>query len=774
MIRSMLPLLLLLGCDPGAPPSEADLGAFELPPPPPGSGVMTLTGPTAVVSGDTVTFEVTAPDLQPGEQVELGSGTAEGPGMCPHRAQTGGSPCLDVTGRMRKLGVAQAVDDGGTVKAVFTLALTRIDPTLHLQAFFLNGASSATSNVLSVEIGQPWPELDPRVEELQILVDEQAATIAAQAALIADLSAAVTAVDGRAAQAELDIDALEGVDLAHATSLMGLGSDLAALSSSTDTRFTAADLAISAVDNRLDLAEMGFNTHTTRLDGLDAGQLSLQSAWMTESGRIDLLESGLTSLQVAHSDLNTSTDSRFTSFEANLGLTQGQLDMLELTVASQGLDLSALIGSTSSLAADLLSLQSTTSDHGVTLTTLTNDLGMLTSSVAGLSSTADDHQTRLTALEASTADIEALLPPAGALLGTLTTSTTIYVPSEYATVQAALDSLNHVRIAPNVEVTIQIADGTHAQPNRILVRHPDGARISLLGNPANADAVVLTFPGTSGIITNNNYSIGRIEGMHLQGTGNLGTGISAENSAVINIGGPLKVSGFNAGLVAADSSIIDRTDADPVTITGNRIGLMSTRTSTIIASAFTASNNLTQGFYAAETAMIWAHTTAAHDNGEVGYLATMNSTIQAHASTATGSVGAGFGATYGGTISAGFTSSQDNHQGFLAQHGSAIYALGAHASYNNNAGFFSQSQSSIYAVNTESDHNTTGGYVGHDSAYIDGSGASSHDNATYGVYSDGGGTYMFFPTATVTGNGVASFNVTTATNIPGMTVYTAP
>ncbi|HMV65542.1 MAG TPA: hypothetical protein PKA64_01735 [Myxococcota bacterium] len=216
MYRSLAALLLVACAAPDGP------SAFEMPPPPPGSGTMTLTGPAAFVSGDAVTFEVTAAGLQPGDVVELGAGTVEGPGICPHRAQTGGSPCLEVAGRMAKLGREVAFDDGGVVKARFALDWTSVDPVAYVQAFFLAGASSATSNVLAVVVQQPWPELDPRVDALEAAIADLQATVDAQAATITDLQAALGDADSRADTIAADVAALQA-------GLGDAGSDIDAL-----------------------------------------------------------------------------------------------------------------------------------------------------------------------------------------------------------------------------------------------------------------------------------------------------------------------------------------------------------------------------------------------------------------------------------------------------------------------------------------------------------------------------------------------------------------
>jgi hypothetical protein len=99
-------------------------------------------------------WSVSAPDLGVGVQVYLGWSESTGPGRCPFAGETGGTVCLDLAAPARLLAQATTVADpeGGAI-AVFdvTVPRTRVD-TLHLQAFSRDGASSATSATLAVDI----------------------------------------------------------------------------------------------------------------------------------------------------------------------------------------------------------------------------------------------------------------------------------------------------------------------------------------------------------------------------------------------------------------------------------------------------------------------------------------------------------------------------------------------------------------------------------------------------------------------------------------------
>jgi hypothetical protein len=177
MLKFGIPLLALFAC--GGGPSNPALGTSSTTPggafdvaPPPGAGGLVLTGPSQTVSGELVTFVVTASDLAVGDRVELGTGTGLGAGHCPYQRQTGGSPCLDILGRVQPLVDAVAVDVGGSVSASASVRLTESVDQIHVQAFLFRGGSSATSNTVTLDVTQPWAELDPRVDTLEQSVME--------------------------------------------------------------------------------------------------------------------------------------------------------------------------------------------------------------------------------------------------------------------------------------------------------------------------------------------------------------------------------------------------------------------------------------------------------------------------------------------------------------------------------------------------------------------------------------------------------------------------
>ncbi|MGD9808892.1 MAG: right-handed parallel beta-helix repeat-containing protein [Deferribacterales bacterium] len=62
---------------------------------------------------------------------------------------------------------------------------------------------------------------------------------------------------------------------------------------------------------------------------------------------------------------------------------------------------------------------------------------------------------------------------------------------DFASLNDALAYLNNYRLAPNVTVTIQIADGTYAVTNTINPNHPDLSNIRITGNTTDHTKVIL-------------------------------------------------------------------------------------------------------------------------------------------------------------------------------------------------------------------------------------------------------------------------------------------
>jgi hypothetical protein len=99
---------------------------------------------------------------------------------------------------------------------------------------------------------------------------------------------------------------------------------------------------------------------------------------------------------------------------------------------------------------------------------------------------------------------DVLLPTDIGALTVLSASKTINVPGDYSTIQAALDSLKNVWIPKDVTVTIQVAAGNYTITSPIIITHPCGNQIQLIGaSPATTSITgVGSVSGQAG-----NYSV---------------------------------------------------------------------------------------------------------------------------------------------------------------------------------------------------------------------------------------------------------------------------
>jgi hypothetical protein len=145
----------------------------------------------------------------------------------------------------------------------------------------------------------------------------------------------------------------------------------------------------------------------------------------------------------------------------------------------------------------------------------------------------------------------------------LSASVVVNVPGDAPTVAAALARFNGIAIPPGVAVTIRIAAGTHVEPARVRVAHPDGERISIVG--AGRQSTIIDAPsGFLQVVT----KFGRIDGMTAQGSGS-SAGVSVDGGLSI-VGGDVEIRGFENGIDAFSGTVIVEPGA---TIAENVIGV---------------------------------------------------------------------------------------------------------------------------------------------------------------------------------------------------------
>lgn len=187
-------------------------------------------------------------------------------------------------------------------------------------------------------------------------------------------------------------------------------------------------------------------------------------------GRLDEIKNYLNNILTSELDVHTHTKTQITDFAHKLTHASGGADAL--TPADIGAAPSAhshgLI--TSDGKAGILSNMAL-----YTISSGVIDAGTLPIAAGGTGgTTAATARANLEAAAAS--DLAAHLAET-----VLKTNKTINVPGNYSTIQAALDSLEYTWIPKYVTVTIQVAAGTYTHTSPIVIDHPCGSQIQIVG-----------------------------------------------------------------------------------------------------------------------------------------------------------------------------------------------------------------------------------------------------------------------------------------------------
>ena len=104
-----------------------------------------------------------------------------------------------------------------------------------------------------------------------------------------------------------------------------------------------------------------------------------------------------------------------------------------------------------------------------------------------------------------------------AALNNIVADTTINVPSDFATIQEAVDSLAQSRISNDVTVTIKVADGTYTLTSSIVANHPYGDRIRIIGNETTPDNCIITVSGAptfDAFVVSVGHTLGYLNGFY--------------------------------------------------------------------------------------------------------------------------------------------------------------------------------------------------------------------------------------------------------------------
>ncbi len=183
--------------------------------------------------------------------------------------------------------------------------------------------------------------------------------------------------------------------------------------------------------------------------------------------------------------------------------------------------------------------------------------------------------------------------------GIISENVVLSVPDDFNTINEALDWLDLKSISKDSIVTIEVADGTYSNYDTIVVDHPYGRQIEIIGNTSNPSAVVLNFANfTSGVSLLDGMVLGLFDGFTMNGGTNPGdsSGISAERNSNIKCGNNVVIDGFYRGVFARWASFVQIKNS----IVRNCVytGLDSWSGSTIRADGSSVTGNGSNGVYA--------------------------------------------------------------------------------------------------------------------------------------------------------------------------------
>jgi len=203
--------------------------------------------------------------------------------------------------------------------------------------------------------------------------------------------------------------------------------------------------------------------------------------------------------------------------------------------------------------------------------------------------------------------------------GTISSDVTLNVPSDYATVQSALDALDNRSAKASVTITVKIADGTYYFSSALTLPRGVGPNLEIIGNVTSPSSVVLVFNnGTSGIAVTNGQTVKLINGLTLDGVN------KAPDSAGIY--------SFNHGSVTTGTAIISKRFY---------YGVMAQLCSSIMCYGITVSDNIAGGSSNSHST-IWAYDVIATNNSSYGFFVNYSGLILAQNSIVTGSTTAYF------------------------------------------------------------------------------------------------------------------------------------
>lgn len=270
-------------------------------------------------------------------------------------------------------------------------------------------------------------------------------------------------------------------------------------------------------------------------------------------------------------------------------------------------------------------------------------------------------------------------PSAGNII---TSNRTLLVPSQYASIDAAMAYLSKFNITNNATVTIQVADGTYNITQPISLYHRDGKQIQIIGNVTTPANCIISYTGTGAFVASgSSTTVGLINGFKItsthwtsHGVWNSigGSGIAAILGATIYVGAKVLIDKCYYGVRAAEGGQV-YVDPAGITVTESGDG----------------------GFFAfmggtIECINSISNTAADSANGlGFGFIAENGGTMRADNADATGNQISGFFVNLGGSMwASSSTSTSNGRHGYEIERGSAAEIRNAVANSNTVFGMY--------------------------------------------------------------------------------------
>lgn len=356
-------------------------------------------------------------------------------------------------------------------------------------------------------------------------------------------------------------------------------------------------------------------------------------------------------------------------------------------------------------------------------------------------------------------------------------NTTLSVPSQYASIQAACDYLGTVSISKAATITIKVANGTYNWVN-IECKIPQGDQVQVIGNtttPANVVINVDNQNGNSGFVFYRGHRLNLIDGFTINGvTGWLAHGnwtgggatfgaafYAVEAGSGAQIGSNIRINKMYYGLLADHAASFAVVGSGGLTINeAGDVGMLSRWGGSIDATNTTVTNS--------------ADTQSGLGNLGCGYMAEAGGTIRADGSTTSGDLVCGFGAQTGGSAWYHSVTASNTNLGLFANGGGSIDSSSVTITGGVN-GIQSNDHSHIYAIGATVSGASGSGITATNHSEVDiGTGATANSNANgftqfgnsniFGTMNGSGNTFNLFSN----GNTVnATTGVLTALNLLG-------